>query len=334
MSDLKATINQSIADKIVDSVTYPFTVFEHRKPFGGFGLLNAEVNSDDEVSIDSKTFLDQITSSHKNSFKSFEPNEQIIEDLHFNFYSELTALKENLSECLISFDKVEKHNIDNSDNELVWDGPDKNYLLETIENLSAYEKILISDNSKSNNSKIDYSKIDKIIEFKGQITWVRVTLGKRPVFKINGKRFDLNLPSILPSGTAEVWAKHIWLKCVRKWRGICYGWKLTTKETRLSSVSLVDVKFKVKAHAIVEPKGSLININGSFDEFRIDYPILKEIPLEKLGNYYLKNLPVAIFDAGVYVKTIPVLDRSFRVSNINIPNEEGQITIEVTVSQN
>ena len=137
----------------------------------------------------------------------------------------------------------------------------------------------------------------------------------------------------MPSGTAEVWAKHIWLKCVRKKWGICYGWKWTTKETRLLSVSLVDVKFKVKAHATVEPKGTLVNIYGTFDEFRIDYPILKEIPLEKLGNSYLKDLPVAIFDAGVYAKTIPVLDRSFSVSNINIPSEEGQITVEVTVSQ-
>lgn len=324
MSELKATINQSMADKIVKSVNYPFTVFEHRKPFEGFSFTN-EIESDDEINIESEQFLKDIKVVLNGTFENYEDKEQELDDLAVNFSTEIRGLRENFEECLVAYNKIEEWNTQNPDQKHTWDGPTKDFLESIIKDIKAYES----------NSLQDYKSLSKLIEIKAQITWIRVILGKEPNFLLNGQRFDVSLPSILPSGTAEVWAKYKWLKCTKYveifGRKICVGWKWTTKLTKLLSITLKDIKFKVKAHAIVKPKGAIVNVYGAFDELRLDYRFIDRIPLEKLANKILGDKPLTVFDASVFVKTIPVLNSSFRVSKIEIPNEANKIAIDITV---
>lgn len=327
MSDLRATINQSMADKIVNSVNYPFTVFEHRKPFEGFSLKN-EIEIDDEIDIDSELFLKETNTilSKKFTINGYDAVEQDSVNLATNSLNELRALKENFKECLSAYKKIEEHNAQNPDQTHQWDGPTEEFLNNIIKDIEDYE----------NNNLANYKSLSGLIELKAQITWIRVNLGKRPNFGLHGQRFDINIPSILPSGTGEVWAKHKWLKCVKYvsifGKKVCVGWKWTTKLTRLLSVTLKDIKLKVKAHAIVKPLGAIVNVYGVFDELRLDYKWIDKIPLEKLANKILGNKPVAVFDASKFVQTVPVLNSSFRVAKLEIPNETGKITIDITVT--
>lgn len=323
MSELDATIHQSMADKIVDSVKYPFTVFEHKNPYEGFEILDSEdfdsleISTDDFLKETSKTVLNEY------SVLSISEESQMIEN---NFFGDLKDLKTNFIECKNANKAFATYLNSNPDSSYKWDGPSLEELDDLIEAIDVYEADLSNFNS-----------LVSLIKIKAQVTWIRVKLGSRPDFRINGQRFDLKNLQVLPSGTGEVWAKYKWLKCTRTINTpigrVCYRWRWTTRNTRLLKVTLKNIKLNVSAHAKVTPKGSRVNVYAHLDELRLDYRYLRKIPLEKLGNKYLSKDPVVIFDAGIYVKTVPVLNKDFRVKTIEIPNEQDKITVKVSVEQ-
>ncbi len=323
MSELDATIHQSMANKIVDSVKYPFTVFEHKNPYEGFEILDSE--DFDSIKINTDDFLAEISKTVQNDYSvlSIDQVSQKIED---NFFENIKDLKTNFIECKNANSAFTEYLNTNPGSAYKWDGPSIEELDDLIKTLEDYEADLSNFNG-----------LVSLIKIKAQVTWIRVKLGNRPDFRINGQRFDLKNLLILPSGTGEVWAKYKWLKCTRSVNTpigrICYRWRWTTRNTRLLKVTLKDIKLSVTAHARVVPKGAKVNVYAHLDELRLEYRFLRKIPLEKLGNKYLTKDPVVIFDAGIYVKTIPVLNKDFKVKAIEIPNEQDKITVKVSVEQ-
>lgn len=323
--DLQAIIHQTMADKVVESVSYPLVAFEHRKPFSGFSVLNSlSAPFEDEFSIDSKSFLSDMVNNLKLPYSRRSTPEQGIEDLSGETLQDLNDMLDNYKDCLEAFERLEVHNKKNPSQSLKWDGPTKAELQSIIRGLTQFT---IQEVSRSS-----FSTLSKLIDIKVQVTWIRVMLGEKPKFKLSGNKFDLSLPSIMPSGTGEVWAKYKWIKCVKKKYKLCYKWKIVTKTKRILKVTLKDIKLKIQSGAELRTEGSLVKVFANVKKLRLAYKYFDKIPLEKLANKILSKKPVKLFDASAFVATMPVLDSSFRVSKISLPSVSGKVVVQIDVA--
>lgn len=322
MSDLEAVIKQSVVDKIVSSQNYPLTVFEHRKPYEGKNIDLNSLNTHDAIDIPTEDFFKNIDEGMKLTYKQNKFYDNTNEELEKSFFKNLSDLKENFESCRKAHQEFDEYISSNPGSNLSWDGPDLSELDNLIDSIDDYEKDLKS-----------YKNLKSLIEFKALVTKVKIKVSK-PSFEINGTRFNLNSLVVFPSGTGEVWAKYKWLKCIRRTRvgGICYRWRWTTRNTRILKVSLT-MKVNVKAHANVIINKTILNIYGKFDELRLDHRFLRLIPLEKLANKYVSKKPLAIFDAGVFVKTLPVLNKKFKISSIEVPETTKQIIAKIEIEE-
>lgn len=323
--DLEATVNQTMADKIVDSVKYPFVVFEHRKPFSGFSAYDvAKDVFEDESIVDTEFFLKDTLKYINQSHRSRPVNDQPFENMATEVSDEFHKMLDNYTECLNELKASEEWNRNNPGKEPIkWEGPKRSELNSIIKELKAF-----TSEGKINNINL----FKKLIDVKAMVTWIRVALGKRPTFKLSGSNFKVTAPNILPSGTGEVWVKYKWIKCVKTKWGICYRWKTVTKTKRILKLTLKDVKLDVISSANVLTEGALVKVYAKLNRLRLKYRYLDKIPLENLANQKLSGSPVIIFDASAYIAMVPVLDSSFRVEQISIRNESGKVPILISVT--
>lgn len=320
MSELEAIIHQSMVDKVVKSVDYPYTIFEHKRTYEGF---TEEVDQNyDSAEIPSEEFFNKISENLAIAYNKDYSFSEVDEELERNFLDNLSELRENFKECRNAHNAFSEYTTNNPDTSLTWDGP-------SIDELDTL--ITSIDNYGDNTNK--FAPLLSLVKFTALVTRITVKV-QEPDFELNGKRFDLNNLTVIPSGSGEVWAKYKWFKCTRRTRigGICYRWRWTTRNTRILKISLA-LRVKVSAHAKVIPENSLVKIYGEFDKLRLDHTLLRIIPLEKLANGYLGKKPLVIFDAGQFVKTIPVLKKDFKVSKIEIPNDTGKVNVKISIKQ-
>lgn len=320
--DFVATINQSMANKLVDSVTYPFIVFEHRKTFSGFSALDQAVDIfEDEILIDTKLLANDAMQTLKATYGRRRSVDQASEDIGAQVgedFEETLSVYEN---CLKSFDEVEAHNQANPNRKLTWDGPSKTELKSIIASLKKFGEYSLKD----------FTQIKKIVEFKVFVSWIRIAVSK-PSFTLSGSSFQLNVPDVLPSGTGEVWAKYKWIKCIKRKWGICYRWKIVTKSKRILKVTLKDIKTELSVVAEIMVSGPLVRVFANVIKLRLKYKYLDKIPLEKLANKKLSDKPVIAFDASKFVATMPMLGSKFRVQKIAVPSATGKINVLVTAT--
>jgi hypothetical protein len=69
------------------------------------------------------------------------------------------------------------------------------------------------------------------------------------------------------------------------------------------------------------------------DDLEIDVPILNLINLAGIGNHYLNQLPKPIYDTQKLVVAVPVIDVTFHVAAVTLPNKVGAIVVEVDVAK-
>lgn len=321
--DLESSVTQSAADKVVRSVSYPFTVFEERKPYEG--LAESPAGSDEAVWEFDAAAYDAVVQDAVGQWSgtfTHSRTQPDAESLGGEMLALINSLSTNAAECMSSLDEVERYNQDNPSEPLTWDGPDRAELQEIID--------LASE------AGLTVANLNKVLGdwgIKAVVTWIKVSLGVAPTFTLAGDSFALSLPKIVVDGTGEVWAKHPWLKCIKKKWGICYKWKKVVKHTRLLRVTLRGLKFKVGARATILTEGALVKARGHFDTLRIDHRYLDRIPLEKLANRKLQDRTVVVFDARELVATIPTLKSKFKVDSIHVPPTPGKVSVEVTVTQ-
>jgi hypothetical protein len=305
-NDLYALLNQSTSDKLLSSVSYPFTVFETRQDFPGcIGQPSIGSGaplhrySNEEVDVIFKNAVEKIVE---------DPGQRsmAIDDTIFSFGGSI------LQQAKLVL---------NSMREAPIDGP-KAYVGPSEKDLEAIVNGGIRELP---------SALRKIRSDWGLYAWcsyLSVVLKVQPSIALNSPRIDLDNFKISVTATGEIWAKYPWLNCYQ-W---CTQWQQVTKCDCIASAT-VTVDIKANAHAIISTNAAQVYAQAVFDILRIDADILDKIPLEGIANSALQGKLINVFDASKLIATVPVLKTTFSIDSVLLPQTANGIGIGVVLKQ-
>jgi hypothetical protein len=160
------------------------------------------------------------------------------------------------------------------------------------------------------------------------LAYLGVTMNQRPSIQLASPRIDLDGVKITVEATGELWIKYPWFNCYQ-W---CFSWEKVIKCDRVASIT-ISVDIAADAHAIVESSGPQVYVRAEFDKLRLDYPILRDIPLEGIANAALGNKPIFVYDASKFVTVVPVLESKFTVGEVLLPASANSVDVGVTLKQ-
>jgi hypothetical protein len=300
--DLAASINQTTADKLLDSVNFPLTLVNVTNPPPGNLLSTKEVNDDEVILAEAivKQYLKEIAGSvSTGSTKS--PNSDN------RFYSEaLSNLSGTIENAQAYLNARKKANEEGKE----FEGPDEEYA------------IGIRDGGIEGLVKI------KGIEFKAICSKLQVIADNKPNLSLNGSKVSVSNSKITTQATGELWWYHPTIHCSR-W---CTRWSVSWSWSRIASVS-ISVRVDLDGYVEIIVNGKILNAKLHINKLRLDYPILREIPLEGIANRVLSGKQIPIFDAGSFVASVPIINSKFAIDIISIPNTTGSIDIDIAIKQ-
>jgi hypothetical protein len=299
--DLSATIEQSTADKLLNSVKYPFLIIDYHKPFPQ--TFQIEDSYDTANYFYSTKEIDDLL-ERAEKFGGLENSNFPDSDEHYiehQIYDVTSEIIEQAKNCLDAINSGDSR----------YTGPTKKEV----------EIILEGGITK-------LRSYFKGIRVAAHLSFFRLTLPKKPTIILNSPRFDLKNTPIRVEATGELWCYHPFLKCSRwclKWR---YGWKWD----RIASIT-VSPNLVADAYAQAVTENALIKVYAQFNKLRLDYDVLRDIPLEGLVNDKLKNRALYIFDTTKFVATIPIMNSRFQIDKIILPPVNNKIQIDITVKE-
>lgn len=168
----------------------------------------------------------------------------------------------------------------------------------------------------------------KGIEFKAICSHLGVVADNKPNLALNGTTVSISNSKITTQATGELWWYHPTLHCSR-W---CTRWSVTWGWDRIASIS-VSIRVDLDGFVQITVNGKILNANLHINKLRLDYPILREIPLEGIANRVLGSKQIPIFDAGGFVASVPIINSRFAIDSISIPNNSGSIEIDIAIKQ-
>lgn len=171
-------------------------------------------------------------------------------------------------------------------------------------------------------------------------SWLRVKLMRSPAFELKSPRSDIRALNVEVSATGELWVKHPWYKCVRRCprplHRLCCRWRRVWKWSRVASLTVRDVRFASHAFITfgVEPDGAVAG-RPAFERLRLDYIILKEIPLEGIANEEVRKKGVR-FDVARPSQLqvdLGALGLKYTVSGFEVPPDQSGITVHAILAK-
>lgn len=298
MVDFSARINQSACNKLLDSISYPFVAFERRETFPGCG--NVSVLEDGEYIRLSNAQVDEMFASCVRRKSKSVRDEQPLDDQLFSFGGSI------IQQAKLVLDAVDDPK---------YEGPNKADL----------EKIIDGGIQKLG------PNLRRMMGDWGLYAWcpyLKITLRRKPSITLRSPVIDLNGIRVRVSATGELYAKFPWLNCSR----FCTKWEKVIKCEKVGSVS-VTIDIAIEAHATLAASGAMVFATAMFDKLRLDYPILRLLPLEDLVNPFLRNKRILVYDASKLVSTLPVLESRFGIKSINLPTQAQGIAVDVVIMQ-
>ena len=299
MSDLSARIDQTACDKLLQSIHYPFVPLERNEPFPGCDkLVAAEV---DGLYRYPDADVDRLFANSVEQINTRDTNTDVtVEDQIFAFGG-----------SIIQQAKLVREAADKPD----YEGPDKAELDAIIDG----------------GIPLLGKSLRRVMSDWGIYAWcshLRVTVKSRPGLKLSSPRIDLTGLRLEVRATGELHAKFPWWNCYQ-W---CLRWRKVHKCERIASLT-VSPDLAIDAHAGLEIAALRVLASASFDRLRLDYPILRDLPLEGLANSLLKVKRVPVYDAAPLIATVPVLQSRFVVDSLDLPPTGDGIEIGVNLRQ-
>jgi hypothetical protein len=301
-SDLSATVSQSSADKLIKSVAYPFTVFDQSWPFQGRVVSGAEADYEYTQAEIKKMLGAAQKRSPQQTLPA--PNDSPEDQVSGDIVAAASTVIESAKACLNARDEAEKAG-------KPFVGPSR----------ALVQGIL--DGGVAGLASI------RGIQIKAHLAWLKVVVTNQPNLSLGVPTIAMSNVNVLVSATGELWWYHPSFHCSH-W---CFNWSVTWGWDRIASLTINGVKLAIAAHANVSAQGTLIIASGVIDRLRLDYPILRDIPLEGFANSALSGKLVYVFDAGQYLATVPVLNSHFAVADITLPASASQIEVDITIKQ-
>jgi hypothetical protein len=317
MKDLRADVNQSSFDKILNSTKFPLTLFEHSDPFKSLDdrvLLNDETT----VYFDEKKSIEIVKDAFYGA-KALEPFEakdvnSVYRDAIKNEWYRINTEIEKLIE------EQEKQNSKGGDPKI----PKTQLADFTIDELKEIQTLAPEEGF----AKL-YAK-DRGGFIKAHLAYARVEIASKPSLSVKSPNFSLQNLSVRTTATGELWMKVPVFKCCRTVLGICVCFRIEWKWNKIASLT-VSPKFGADVTIRFSESQLKIYAQGQFDKLFLDYFILREIDLKGLANSYLKNEKFEIYDAVKFVASLPYINTNFRIESLNLPPRVDGLSIEINI---
>jgi hypothetical protein len=295
--DLYAEVNQGACDKLLDSVTYPFEAFEKSNDFPGcdkMGLVELEPPPVYEYTkAEVQQLLDQAVKQHS---KGDRPS---LDDDVFSFCGSIIEQAKKVVDAANSAGNKYK-------------GPD----------LKLMEAIVQGGIQKLPQTLIPFGDW-------GVYAWcsyLRVIVRQKPHFQLGLPETDFKNIRLRVTAKGELWWKHPWWNCYHR----CFEWHKVIKCDQHGHVKPT-LNIAADAWAKFDAKGPIVEAYAGFDKLRLDYPILKKIPLEGIANSALRGKPVYVYDASKLIESVPVLKSRFTVDKVTLADKANGIGLGVRI---
>ena len=293
--DLYAEVQQTICDKFLGSVKYPFKVLEQRQEFPKDQKTPTASNGLYKLS------KEEISTLLKNSLNIVKGKKSSNSSIHSQVFSFAGSVIQQAKNVIDAAKSAEDK----------YQGPD----------IKEMQKIVDDGIEGLVNTLGDFD-----IYF--WCSYLSVKINKQPKLSLASPVITLNDIKIEVTATGEIWAKYPWLNCY-KW---CTQWEKIHKFDRIASLT-VSPELKVKAHADLSLSGTILKATATIDELRLNYDILDKIPLEGIANTQLGDSPIFVFDASKLLSTVPLLESKFIISSIILPPSSTSIGIGILFKQ-
>jgi hypothetical protein len=300
--DLFGEVTQSASDKLLQSVDYPFTVFNVREDFPGCSrAAKGAIEPLDEnpplhvyTEKEVRELLEEAT--RRVVKREEDEGETTLYDEVFSFAGSVVEQAKRVLEASRNKD---------------YEGPDPEELQRIVD--GGIEGL-----------------VDTLgrLEFYAWCSRLRVVAKRRPRIGLRSPRIDLNGIRIAVKATGELWVRYPWWNCY-KW---CTKWKKVYKCKRIARLT-VEPDIAAEAHATLRAKEAQVLAFAKFDRLRIDEPVLRRIPLEGFANQALGDKPVFVYDASKLVATVPVLGSRFSVDKIVLSPSPDSIGVGVVIRE-
>lgn len=321
--DLAARIEQSAVDALLDATKFPIKVVEHREPF------KPDRNESTSVSRAEEGTFDLSQASAKKLFQNAgkwaegqqskwpagtAPSAPADEETQL-----LAAIAASGGKVLESAKACLRAAEESAD----YSGPPKALLKKILD--GGLEKL------PETLAEVDRAATSRLlgIKFKVHCSQADVWVEKRPEASVASPRFDLKDIRIKGGARGELWWYHPTFHC--SW--LCFKWSVTWGWDMILAVHPQGIRFEGAAHADLATEAATVKCTARCDRLRLDYPILREIPLEGLANRFLGDKPVFVYDATKLLPAFPVIGTKLDIKAIELPKTTGAIEVIAQVEK-
>ncbi len=298
-TDLYAEVGQSACDKLLQSIDYPFVIMEKKQEFPGCKAVLTRTEKDyyrytnDETDEMLRECVNVIT-------KDQNRTENTVHDDLYSFGGSIIQQAKLVLEA---------------QGQQGYEGPSK----EDLETIIGGGIAGLGKNLRA------------VLGDFGIYAWnshLRITLKNRPTLSLRSPRIELDGVEVEILARGELWVKYPWWNC-HQW---CTKWKKVIKCNRIASATATP-DIAIDAHADIVARGARVYAKAQFDKLRLDYDILREIPLENVANSVLGKKEVVVYDAAGLVASVPAIGANFAVDTITLPPNEQGNGVGVTIKE-
>ena len=296
---LTIEISDALAKKIASDLPVPFVVLDRHVPFDKPRMVG-------EVGIGSPAsqLLDHASKASlfgQAKGKLSGPDE----DVAASIARSISSIEGHLVEQIHKLRESRKHADENG---LVWSGPSEEEIINGM-------------------SKGDW-------DVAAHCAWLKVVLRDRFSIALNSPVTTVNDVQVAVSATGELWLKHWYAECVDHcgpWDIWCCHWHSGHKWSRVGEHTIHNVRILSDAKLTFRAKQNGVVARPRFTKLRLDYDILREIPLEGVANWILdeQNQEIAVLSAEDLHVEVGGTGIKYGPANIEIPTKQGAMLASV-----
>lgn len=313
--DFKIEIKDSVLNKITESAEYPLTVFYLDEPFER--KINPQNNSQSR-SMDLKeihAIIDTVYGNQQSTsrvYQSMEPEEQqAIKDLVKKTYNDVI---QSITNCIRSYDEVKAGRI-NGLTLADWEWPEGISSKEDMLNLRLQEpNKLLKNNS--------------FISIKTHLRRAKIELLESPSVKFDQNNIEIENIKLRAGARVEFWTSYKWPNCY-KW---CTKWEWVTK-WKYVAITKNNLRVKSNLDINLQTVNNILYAKPDFKELIIDHNVFNWINLASLANKYLSKSKVEVYNANIFIKTIPVIEKDFKVSKFELIPNNTALTASIDIAK-
>lgn len=311
--DLKAEVHQTAFDKVLNSVPFPFTVFEQSYPFKTVPTLPGRVLPVDENLLTTVLSKEESTDYFEWAIEDRGPvRGSSVADID-NIYRQALQIEWESMKAEIQ-KLIDEH--DRNSRTPGYTFPLTDYTIEELRRISngTIEEAINLFNTKEASA----------FGVKVHLAYFRLSLDNKPTLIVQSPTFSVQDIAVIPTATGELWVK------VPVFR--CCPIRVTWKWKRIASLTIAP-KFNTGAKVTFRVSALKVVATGEITSLVLDYPILREIELKAIANRILAGREFELYDASAFVASLEYINTHFKIESISIPQNSKGVTIVVNITQ-